>query len=359
MTTLTTEATKGSPLTKAEADANFKRVTQLKPTAYTVAESDNRDVIEVTGTTTITLPDATAIIAAADTGDFEVTIKNTGTNTVTITCTTGTDTINGSTSDLLLSPADNAVLKVDQAGTGYNQLNSTGNLQLDRATTQKRISFTNDGTNDIYFYGIDAATNYNVGLYDNKNGRGVWNYSEATDTFEINSTTLTQGGIDVVREGESATTAASGTSVTIGSINSFAKRVIITIYNISGSSVGQSVDLQLGASGGIETTGYQGRCLYATNSTGSGTTLTTGILSVQLGDIITSGSLYSTIDLTLHDSATNEWLISFATSDPTSASAAHWSGTARKALSGTLTQVRFSLASGNFTSGDFKVRWFG
>lgn len=140
MTTLTTRATKGAALTHNELDANFKRVPQTKAAGYTVAESDNRDTIEVSATATITLPDAATIAAAADTGDFEVTLKNTGTGTVTVTCTTGTDTIDGSTDDITIEAQGAATIKVNQAGNGYNvcsdsaDTNQVGLVMLDTPT---------------------------------------------------------------------------------------------------------------------------------------------------------------------------------------------------------------------------------
>ena len=122
MSTITTRAGKGSALTHNELDANFKTAAQTKAGAYTIAESDNRDTIEYSGAgaESFTMPDTATVVAAADTGDFEVTIKHVGAGVLTVTCTTGTDTIDGSTSDFTLDPNDVITLKSIQAGTGYN-----------------------------------------------------------------------------------------------------------------------------------------------------------------------------------------------------------------------------------------------
>ena len=220
MTTLTTFTAKGTALTKAEADANFSQTTQVKTGAYTVAEGDNRDTIEVTGTTTITLPDASTIAAAADTSDFQVTIKNTGTNTVTITCTTGTDTIDGSTADITLAPQETETLKVNQASNGYDRLNGIvktapdfvgtvdidGNTDFDSSSTERRINF-NTGTNTSYFYG---STNGDIGLFDFTNTRSIFSYDESANTFNF---AITLAATSANLTTPVLTTSVSGTAI--------------------------------------------------------------------------------------------------------------------------------------------------
>ena len=119
MTNLVTRAAKGAALTHAEMDDQIKRDAQTKSANYTVVEADNRSNIEVTATATITLPDAATIVAAADTGDFEVTITHVG-GTVTVGRTTGTDTIGGVAGDFTVSDAESVTLKVNNSGNGYN-----------------------------------------------------------------------------------------------------------------------------------------------------------------------------------------------------------------------------------------------
>jgi len=119
MTTYITRAGKGAALTHGELDERTKLATQTKAANYTVIESDNRDTIEVSATATITLPDAATIVAASDTGDFEVTLNEDSGNTITISRATGADTIGGTASDITFSNQSIA-LKVNQAGDGYN-----------------------------------------------------------------------------------------------------------------------------------------------------------------------------------------------------------------------------------------------
>ena len=136
MTTLTTRSGKGSALTHAELDTNFDKGSQAKVGAYTVAESDNRDTIECSGTFTISLPDATTVLAASDTGDFEVTIKNTGSGVITVDRVTGLDTIDGVASSIDLIENETALLKANQAGNGYIISNkSVGSLSRSSVIT--------------------------------------------------------------------------------------------------------------------------------------------------------------------------------------------------------------------------------
>ena len=122
MSNLITRSTKGSALTHNQMDTNLKKAAQAKTGAYTVVEGDNRDTIECSGTFSVTLPDAAAIVAAADTGDFEVTILNSGSGTITVARTTGADTIDGTAANITLVPNAVTCLKVNQAGNGYHSI---------------------------------------------------------------------------------------------------------------------------------------------------------------------------------------------------------------------------------------------
>jgi len=120
MPELTTRATKGSALTHAELDANFKRTVTQKTTTYACLVSDNRSVIEGNHASTpftITLGDATTMVAG-DTGDYEVTITNVGAAVVTV-ARAGSDTIDGAATSLTLGQYDTVTLQVNSAGDGY------------------------------------------------------------------------------------------------------------------------------------------------------------------------------------------------------------------------------------------------
>ncbi len=120
MATLRTRAAKGSELTTAELDGNFKRTVTQKTTTYACLISDNRSVIECNHATTaftVTLGDA-ATMAAAETGDYEITITNIGAAVVTV-ARAGSDTIDGAATSLTLNQYNSVTLAVISAGTGY------------------------------------------------------------------------------------------------------------------------------------------------------------------------------------------------------------------------------------------------
>lgn len=115
MPIIRTRAAKGALLESFEADNNMKRGVSSKSAAYTAELSDNRDTLVVTGTTTITLPEASSILSASETGDYRVTIVNVGSDDVTVTAVGG-NTILGETS--LTLAAREAVTLVAVSG-GY------------------------------------------------------------------------------------------------------------------------------------------------------------------------------------------------------------------------------------------------
>lgn len=118
MPTITTRAGKGADLTPSEADANFKRPVSQKTAAYTCLGSDNRSIIECNNVSgfTVTLGDA-ATMVTEDTGDYEVTVMNVGSGTITVS-RAGSDTIDGETS-VTLAQYHGITLAVNGDADGY------------------------------------------------------------------------------------------------------------------------------------------------------------------------------------------------------------------------------------------------
>jgi len=145
MSTITTRSSKGSALTHAELDANFDKVAQAKVGTYTVLVSDNRDTIECSGTFTISVPDVATVLAASDTGDFEVTIKNTGAGVITVGRITGADTIDGTAANITLIANESVLLKANQAGNGYN-ISNPNLFKVGVDSTVAEINASTDGS---------------------------------------------------------------------------------------------------------------------------------------------------------------------------------------------------------------------
>lgn len=118
MPTLRTRASKGSALTHAELDANFKRTVTQKTDDYQILISDNRSVIEVNKATatTITLPPV-ATADDSETGDFETTITNIGAGTSTVDGS-GAEAVDGGTG-ITLYPWESVTVQLNSAQTAW------------------------------------------------------------------------------------------------------------------------------------------------------------------------------------------------------------------------------------------------
>ena len=144
---------------------------------------------------------------------------------------------------------------------------------------------------------------------------------------------------------------ASSTSVDFTGIPSWVKRITVMLNGVSTNGTSNWL-VQLGDSGGIETTGYSARAITLTNNTGA--TSTAGFIStaVVLAANATSGSII----ISLLDSTTNTWVSQGNLLDPTS-----YLHTASgvKALSATLDRVRITTVNGTdtFDAGTINLLW--
>ena len=143
-----------------------------------------------------------------------------------------------------------------------------------------------------------------------------------------------------------AVASTSGTSIDFTSIPSWVKRITVMFNEVSanGTSI---IQIQIGTSGGIQTTGYQGTG-FTTNTTL--TAMSTGFLlsGVWASTYSKSGSAI----LSLLDSSTGRWAYSSATSLNTAATGvgvAQDTGGGGKTLSGTLDRVRITTVNGTDT----------
>lgn len=121
MPTLTTRLGtygKGSALSHAEMDANWKRpVTSVTSTPLTLTEAHNRNIIECgTGSGTLALT-AAATLAAIDTEDWFVDIVNTTSSAITID-PNGSETIDGATT-YTIAPEGSVRVFLNAAKTGF------------------------------------------------------------------------------------------------------------------------------------------------------------------------------------------------------------------------------------------------
>jgi ABC-type uncharacterized transport system permease subunit len=137
---------------------------------------------------------------------------------------------------------------------------------------------------------------------------------------------------------------ATGTSVDFTSIPSWVKRVTVMFSGVSTN--GTSIPLvQLGDSGGIETTGYLGTSTIFRDATAvAGANYTTGF---GIGILSAAYVMHGSMVLSLIDSSTNTWASSsnFANSN----TAVMTVGAGSKPLSATLDRIRITMVNGTDT----------
>jgi hypothetical protein len=141
----------------------------------------------------------------------------------------------------------------------------------------------------------------------------------------------------------SLTATTSGTSVEMPSVPAGTKRIVLTLSGVSTSGSSNPL-LQLGDSGGYETTGYLGSASFVASGSSGATAYTTGfgILSANAVNV-----LHGSVILTLMDAATNLWAASGAIALSNTAQVVTVAGS--KALSATLDRLRLTTVAGTDT----------
>ena len=150
---------------------------------------------------------------------------------------------------------------------------------------------------------------------------------------------------------ETSQASTSGTSIDFPNIPSWVKRITVILNGVSTSGASNNVLLQLGDSGGVETTGYisYASTVYINLSTGvvvsTGTGRTDGFpILFGLASSIRFGAY------TLYNISGNTWVATytFGTSDAVSLAGSSQGG-GNKTLSGTLDRVRLTTTGGTDT----------
>lgn len=136
----------------------------------------------------------------------------------------------------------------------------------------------------------------------------------------------------------------SGTSKDFTGIPSWVKRITVMFSKVS-TNGGSFPLVQIGDSGGIETTAYDSTSTHATSGVGS-TNSTAGFIIDQVGDagVVISGSM----TICLQDDATNTWVASGCFGGSGAYTQTAFMGGA-KSLSATLDRIRLTTVNGTDT----------
>ena len=165
----------------------------------------------------------------------------------------------------------------------------------------------------------------------------------------LNGTTGVQDNSGAFVQGTSVAS-TSGTSIDFTSIPSWVKRITVMFYSVStnGSS---NLQVQLGDSGGVETTGYNSTMTLVVTAAASTTNVASGFLIATAGNAVFT---YSG-QLILSAMGSNRWVGTVNSIDDLSTRAMFGAGS--KTLSDTLTQVRITTTSGTdaFDAGTINI----
>jgi hypothetical protein len=153
----------------------------------------------------------------------------------------------------------------------------------------------------------------------------------------------TPTGVGVLTS-DTAKASTSGTFIDFTGIPSWVKRITVMFSGVSQSGT-SSILVQLGDSGGIETTGYAGSSTMAVaTSTTEGLTYTTGF-GLYTGS--NTWLFYGTMTITLVNPSTNLWVSSHTMGRADAARVI--SGGGNKSLSETLDKIRITTINGTDT----------
>jgi hypothetical protein len=270
------------------------------------------------------------------------------------TLTTGDYVIRSITAATSVVAPSGATLGFAAAATGYvyiYALDNAGTVEAavsgintwDEATVQSTTAISATADSGSILYSTTARSNIAIryiGRIKIATGAvaGEWD-NEDTEIYVGNY------GIDLPGALTSGIVIAttSGTSHDFTAIPSWVKRVTATLNGISTNGTSQLM-IQIGDSGGIETSGYQGSM---------GGSLSNGFLST-VGSAA-AGTIEAILVMVLIDAATNTWVCGadFARSDTNIT----LSGAGSKSLSGVLTTLRLTTVNGTdtFDAGKFNI----
>lgn len=151
---------------------------------------------------------------------------------------------------------------------------------------------------------------------------------------------ITKGSVQQMPVLGTAQNTTSGTAIDFTSIPPWVKRITVMFGAVSTNGT-SPLQVQIGDSGGIETTGYV--CAAFNISAQSDYTTGFGLQTTGTAAIAFHGAL----QLTLLDAATNLWIATGGLSSSGSGNA--WSVSGSKALSTALDRVRISAVNGTDT----------
>ena len=182
----------------------------------------------------------------------------------------------------------------------------------------------------------------NTGAFDFKTGTGAGTTAISISSSQVATFTAAPIGAGMLTSGTSVAS-TSGTSIDFTGIPSWVKRITVMFQGVStnGSSY---VQIQLGDSGGIETSSYLGTASTVTASSVGTDNISSGF-SIRAADA--ASVRHGQFVISLINPSTNTWVASGLFGFSNSALTTQTGGS--KSLSDTLTQVRVTTVNGTDT----------
>jgi hypothetical protein len=192
-----------------------------------------------------------------------------------------------------------------------------------------------------------AVSSDNTGILELKTGPGAGTTALTISTAQAATFASTvasaQGTLYPLTSG-TAVAATSGTSIDFTGIPAWVKRITVMFSGVSTNGTSQ-VMIQIGDSGGVETTGYVGSTDNFNSSPNAG--LYTGV-GYEIEDVGAAANVRNGNGvLTLIDASTNTWTFNSLLGFSNAATLAYSAGS--KSLSATLDRVRITTVGGTNT----------
>jgi len=151
-----------------------------------------------------------------------------------------------------------------------------------------------------------------------------------------------------------AQNSTSGTSIDFTGIPSWVKRITVMFNGVSTNGT-SNLQIQLGSSGGFETTGYGSSMTYIVNATVATANISTGLL---VGTYGSAGAGYNGLTI-ISTLGSNIWASSCNLCDGPSTRT--FFGAGAKTLSGTLDRIRITTVNGTdaFDAGSINIMYEG
>lgn len=327
------------------AAGKYVTFTCILITGTTAASWDYQEVPSATQIQPITASVATNALTVTlnpTTLDFRSSTLSSGTvNTRTVGTAISVTVSSGSTlGTMSASQSRIAVIAIDNSGTvELAVVNIVGSVTLDESTLISTTAEGGAGAAD------SASTIYSTTARTSVPFRVV-GFVESTQTtagtWATAPSTIQGAGNKAVIKSDitsgTAVASTSGTSIDFTGIPSWVKRITVMLSGVSTSGT-SIVQIQIGTSGGVQTTGYSSGAWLANTSNGNSTSaflISNGGDAAYIRDGMAS--------LTLLNGATGLWTYNSVFSGSTSGINSIGGGS--KTLSGTLDRVRITTANG-------------